>query len=349
MSKKGFSVRSLLITIFFVIMITGGITGYLAYHYIWSSNVSSDRPFSFIYIHTGDDYDDVMASLKNSGTIKNLSTFDWVAKRKKYNLKVRPGRYRITKGMNNEDLVNLLRSGMQEPVNVTFNNIRTKKDLASSVGKQLEADSIELLSLLDNDSVIKALGFKNETVISMFIPNTYEFYWTTDAHEFIQRMKKEYKAFWTDERKSKASAIGFSPEQVSTLASIVNQESNMTNDKPIIAGVYINRINKGMPLEADPTLKFAIGDFSIKRILNVDKQIESPYNTYKYAGLPPGPICIPDHADIDAVLNYQKHNYLYFCAREDFSGYSNFAATYEEHLVNANKYQAALNRLNIRR
>lgn len=342
--------KKILIWITVVLTAVGGSVAFLFYQAVYAPNLFlAGKTIDYIYIPSNSNFDDVMKILSEKKILQSMQTFEWLAKRKNYTNKVLPGRYRINNNMSNSELINLLRSGKQEPLKLTFNNIRTKVQLAGIIGSRLEADSNRLLKLLHDSVYTNSLGFTVENIMCMFIPNTYEFYWTTSDSGFIKRMQREYENFWNENRKAKASKIGMTKTEVGILASIVDQETNMNDDKPIVAGVYINRLKKNMPLEADPTLKFALGDFSIKRILNADKQIESPYNTYKYAGLPPGPICIPSITSIDAVLNYSQHEYLFFCAREDFSGYSNFACTYEQHLVNARKYQSELNRRNIKR
>jgi UPF0755 protein len=249
--------------------------------------------------------------------------------------------------MSNLQLVRKLRSGQQTPVRVTFNTIRTQEDLAEKISANLEVSKEQFLELLQDSVYIRKFGFEEETIMSVFIPNTYEFWWDTSAEELFERMHKEYQIFWTDARKQKAQDLGLSQQEVSTLASIVQAESQKSDERPKIAGVYLNRLRIGMPLQADPTLVFAAGDFSIKRLTAKQMAIDSPYNTYKYAGLPPGPINLPDINSLDAVLNYEKHSYLYFCAKEDFSGYHSFAVGYDEHLSNARRYQRALNAANI--
>ena len=243
----------------------------------------------------------------------------------------------------------MLRSGRQEPINLTFNNIRTKLQLANRIAEQLECNSAELLELLDNDSFAIQYGFNSENILCMFIPNTYQFYWNTSAKKFIERMYKEYQTFWDPSRRLICQNMSLSPIEVSILASIVEEENHLSAEQATIAGLYINRLHQDMPLESDPTLKFALGDFNIKRVLNKDKLIDSPYNTYLYKGLPPGPIRIPAPTAIDAVLHYEHHNYLFMCAKEDFSGYHNFAVTLAQHNRNANRYHQALNNLNIKR
>lgn len=230
---------------------------------------------------------------------------------------------------------------------LTFNNIRFKEDLAERLDEQLMIDKDELLQLLDDSAYCDSLGFTPQTIVALFIPNTYEVYWNIPADKLIQRMKKEYDVFWTSERLAKAKAVKLTPVEVATLASIVEEESASTSEYPVIAGLYLNRLRAGMPLQADPTVKFAVGDFSLKRILFEHLEADSPYNTYKHAGLPPGPLRVPSIKGMDAVLNYMQHNYLYMCAKEDFSGRHNFAVTLAEHSRNANRYRAELNRRKI--
>jgi len=249
--------------------------------------------------------------------------------------------------MTNDKLIKLLRSGDQIPVKVIFNNIRDIYQLAGIISQQIEADSISLITEFTNQEVINSMGLSLETISTIFIPDTYEFYWNTSAVGLVKRMYEEYLNFWNANRIYKAEKLGMSIPEVVTLASIVEKESNKSNEKPMIAGVYINRLDKGWRLQADPTLIFALGDYSIKRVLNAHKDFDSPYNTYKYRGLPPGPICIPSISSIDAVLNNQNDGYLYFCAKDDLSGYHVFAKTNVQHNSNARKYQKALDNMKI--
>ncbi len=331
----------------FAILIIGIFSGILAYNYygkVFRENVVVKDKNKYLYISKNAKFEHVIDSLKKHKFITNVEEFIWVAKLKNYPQKVKGGKYLLENGMTNNSLVNLLRSGRQVTVNVTFNNIRTKEDFAKRISKQIEASFDEIMYLLNNKEFTESLGFTKETVLCMFLPNTYEFYWSTDAETFIKRMHAEYKSFWTEERLKKAENINLTPIKVSVLASIVQAEQGRFNEeKPTIAGLYINRLNQGMALQSDPTLVFALGDFSIKRVLNSHKEVNSPYNTYLYAGLPPGPINLPELSSIDAVLNYEKHEYLYMCAKDDFSGYHYFAKTASQHYVYAQRYHAALN------
>lgn len=300
-------------------------------------------------IPSGSTFDEVRNSLIEKGIVNEIITFSFVAKVMSYTESIKPGRYTIQPKMSNRELVTLLRSGMQTPLNITFNNIRLPEELAEKITSNLEMDQNEFFSLLEDGDFLEKYGFDTLSVMSMFIPNTYEVYWNQGPIELFDRMYREYNRFWSAERKAKAAQLQMSPLEVSTLASIVQAETNKSDERPVVAGVYINRLERNMPLQADPTLLFALGDFSIRRVLNVHKEVESPYNTYKYTGLPPGPINLPEISSLDAVLNYQEHNYLYFCAKEDFSGYHAFARTLREHLNNARRYQNALNAAKIYR
>jgi UPF0755 protein len=335
-----------------VFLIAGSVLGisltFYFYQVFFSANtlVESDQPY-LLKIPSNSVYKNVVDQLYEEKVINDAVSFGFVAKILGYQEAVKPGLYTIEPKMSNLQLVRMLRSGQQTPVRVTFNTIRTKEDLAEKISANLEVSKEQFLELLKDSVYIRKYGVEEETVMSLFIPNTYEFWWDTSAEELFERMHKEYQIFWTDARKQKAQDLGLSQQEVSTLASIVQAESQKSDERPKIAGVYLNRLNIGMPLQADPTLVFAAGDFSIKRLTSKQMAIDSPYNTYKYAGLPPGPINLPDINSLDAVLNYEKHSYLYFCAKEDFSGYHSFAVGYDEHLNNARRYQRALNAANI--
>lgn len=331
--------------IFSVGLIIGLLYGYSVYRDIFKSNVSTE---GYVYIPTNATFDEFTDSLETSGLIDDFISFKQTASIKKFNDPVYPGRYKLSSGMTNNQLVNMFRSGKQAPIKLTFNNIRTKEELAGKISVFIEADSMSISDLLNDESYISKFGFNKRNIISMFIPNTYEIYWNTSAKNFIDRMNKEYNTFWNDERKKKAKSINLSQQEVSILASIVQAEQRAHNDeKPRVAGLYINRLERDMLLQSDPTLIYASGDFTKKRVLNRDKEIESPYNTYKYPGLPPGPINMPEISSIDAVLNYEEHNYIFMCAKEDFSGYHNFSTNARQHGIYAGKYQQALNKRKI--
>ena len=300
-----------------------------------------------LFIHDEDNFDHVVSLLKENGCLTKVKTFEQLAWFKDYPKHIRPGAYKLQPGWSNNQLINILRSGTQTPVMVTFNNVRTREELAGKLAKQLQSDSLSFLTVFKSDSNALKLGFKSEALPALFIPNSYSFYWTTTPAGFLVRMKHEYELFWNETRKLKARTLGLTADQVATLASIVQEESNKNDEKPVIAGVYLNRLHKKWPLQADPTIRFALGDFTIRRILTAQLSVDSPYNTYKNAGLPPGPINFPEISSLEAVLNSSAHGYFYFCAKEDFSGYHNFAKTLTEHLKNARKYQAALNKMKV--
>lgn len=333
----------LIISVITLVVVTLLVFGVNYYNRMYRSNVELDKD-KFLFIPTGSEFYAVVDSIKKNNLVIDLESFIKTANALGYTNRIKPGCYRIKAGMSNRTLVRILISAMQSPVKVTFNNVRTPEQLAGKIAKHIEADSLSILRLFKKSNTPDSYGFNDKTLISMFIPNSYQFYWNTDAKSFFDRMKKEYNLFWSKERDERAKSINLTREEVSTLASIIEEESNKRDEKPRIAGVYINRLKKGIPLQADPTIKFALGDFSIKRILTKHLEVKSPYNTYKNNGLPPGPVCCPSISSIDAVLNYEDHQYLYFCAKDDFSGYHVFAKTLTEHNRNATAYQKALNK-----
>lgn len=328
-----------------MLIAAAGIAGYLGYQIVYTPNVwTEDTAENFVYIGNEDTYEDVKTQLYSKGYIIHRKNFELLAEYKKYPENIKAGRYSLEKGMSNNDLINLLRGGYQEPVKLMFNNIRLKEDLAKRISSQINIDPDAFLHNLNDTNYVRNLGFELETVKSMFIPNTYFIYWNTDTKAFIERMKYEYTQFWNEQRQQKAAQIELSPVEVSILASIIEKETQKNDEKARIAGVYLNRLKSGWRLRADPTLIYALGDFNIKRVLNAYKEIDSPYNTYKYTGLPPGPICIPSIASIDAVLNAEEHSYFFFCAKPDYSGYHNFAKTSTQHIKNAKAYREFLNK-----
>ncbi|MDJ0365611.1 endolytic transglycosylase MltG [Hymenobacter sp. H14-R3] len=324
---------------------------YYFFQIFYTANVDTkDRPV-YVYIHKGDDWQKALRSTEKTGAIIDKLSLHLVGKLMGYNKPgaVKPGRYELVNNATNRQVINLLKSGRQTPLKLTFTNVRLRRELASKLSKQIDAKPRQIDSLLSSPNYTRSLGFDTTTVLSMFIPNTYELYWNTSAQNLMQRMKTEYEKFWTPERDAAREKLGLTRVQVSTLASIVEAEQQQhADERPRIAGVYLNRLKRGMKLQADPTVVYANGDFGIKRVLNVHLQKDSPYNTYKYAGLPPGPINLPSIASINAVLHPEANDYLYFCAKEDFSGYHAFAANEQQHLVNAHRYQAALSRAGIR-
>jgi UPF0755 protein len=338
----------LLVRVMLPLLLIAVVAGTAAGSLIWARafrpNVTTGGELTAgIHIPTGSDIYSVFEILRDRDLIRDLSSLEWVAKRKNYHKNVRPGYYRLREGMSNNELINMLRAGNQATVKVVFISQRSVNDIAAVISRQIEADSSEIAALAVNHEFIESLGFDMASLPALFIPNTYDFYWNTSAEQFYRRMKREYERFWNSEREEKRKLLRLSRQEVSTLASIVSEETVKGEEMPVIAGVYINRIRRGMPLQADPTIKFALGDFSVNRILRVHLEIDSPYNTYRNAGLPPGPIVIPPVQAIEAVLNAQEHEYIYFCAREDFSGYHRFARTLGEHNRNARLYQNALN------
>lgn len=340
--------KYLVFSFFALAIIFGGFHFFSLFRKVYGANVDTgNEKYLHIFIKTGSTYKDVMDLLVSKNMLEDTASFDWVAGKKNYPRHIHPGRYRITHRMNNNQLVNMLRSGQQEPVNLLINQMRTFGELASVVSKQIEADSAEIMNLIMDRDYLEQMGLTPETATVIFIPNTYEFYWNTDADGFMKRMKREYDRFWNADRLKKAAEAGLSPVEVIILASIVEQETDMKEEEKIIAGVYINRLKKNMRLEACPTVKFAVGDMSMTRILDKYLEIDSPYNTYRHAGLPPGPITIPSISSIEAVLNYEKHDYLFFAAKDDLSGYHNFAKTYSQHTKNAHSYQKALDQRKI--
>ena len=335
--------KKILLLILALVVMAAMMAVFLFYRAVMKPNVllKGEDTFS-LYIPTGADFEQVKDSLYMNGILSETQSFEWWAAIRKYPSHVKPGHYLLKKGMSNYKLCEMLLSGLQTPVKVTFNNMRNIPMLAGRIAEQIEADSIDIVNYLNDPANLAELGFTRQTVPAMFLPNTYEFYWNTSAAQFAEKMKKEYDRYWNAERLEKAKQIALSPVEVSTLASIVDKETNKTDEMARIAGVYLNRLRNGWLLQADPTLVFAVGDFGLKRVLNVHKEVESPYNTYKYPGLPPGPICIPSLASINAVLNAEKHNYYYFCAKDDFSGYHVFAKTLTEHNRNAERYRSKL-------
>lgn len=339
--------KRIVAVVLMVIVVAGIAAGGWVYYAVMMPNVKNDNG-GWLYVRTGSTYDTLLTEMRDKDILKDYFTFDFLAGRLKLKERIKAGRYKIKKGMNNRELITLLRSGRQTPLRFTFNNIRTVYELAGLMGKEFEADSLSVIREMFNAKLLDSLKLDSLTIATVFIPNTYEMYWNSKPEAIIKRMVREHAAFWNEERRAKAAALNLSPAQVSILASIVEQETRMNDEKPLIAGVYLNRIKKGWKLEADPTLVYASGNFGIRRVLNIHKEIESPFNTYKYAGLPPGPICLPSIASIDAVLNHVKHEYLFFCARDDMSGYHAFAKTYEDHRLNARRFQKELSRRGIR-
>ncbi len=329
------------------VMVLAVISVAVGYNFLYGDKVKLGEGERLIIILPGDSYDEVFSMITDSLEVNNPDILDWVARKKSYPSLIKPGRYLFSGDMSYIEIIDLLRSGDQQPIEVTFNNIRTLNDLAGKVGKQIEADSTDIITFLDDPVNYFEDGFTRETVMAVFIPNTYEMYWNTSAEGFYKRMLQEYHRFWNDDRMARAEAKGLNPVEVAILASIIDDEVVKADEKPRIAGVYLNRLNRGMPLQACPTIKFALNDFTITRVLNKHLLVESPYNTYKYKGLPPGPIGCPTIEGIEAVLNAEKNDYLFFAAKADFSGYHNFSRTLSEHNRYADEYQRELDKRKI--
>lgn len=300
-----------------------------------------------LYIPTGSTFNDVVDSLDAHACIGNHAVFNSMSRLRHYRDNVKGGCYIIGANDNLWNTLTKLYYGNQDPIRVTINKYRTKEQLCKYLDKKLELDADALLSLLDNDSICSAYGHTPQTIIGMFVQNTYDIYWNISPIKLLDRMKKESDCFWNSSRLEKCKALNLSPDEVINLASIVEEETNKNDEKELIASVYLNRLRKDMLLQADPTLKFAIQDFTLRRLLNKHTESNSPYNTYRFKGLPPGPICIPGPASIDAVLANRQTDFLYFCAKADFSGYHAFATTLQQHSANAAAFHAELNRRKI--
>ncbi|RYY36735.1 MAG: endolytic transglycosylase MltG [Sphingobacteriaceae bacterium] len=322
-------------------------TGLFYYLRYFGPNVTDNQ--EYLYIKTGSEFEDVYTTIREQGIVKDTTTFRWAAINMKYPGRVKPGKYKLTSGLSNRKFINMLAAGNQEPVKVTFKTYRLKDQFAGAISKQLEADSISLIRLLDSAAFVQKYNLTPETVYTMFLPDSYEFYWNTSAEQFVDKMHEYYDKFWTAERKQKAADLGLTQAQVSILASIVDWEALHDDEMPAIAGLYLNRLKKGIKLQADPTVIFSTGDFTIRRVLNRHLITNSPYNTYLHTGLPPGPIMLPSVNAVKAVLDPLKSNYIYMCAKEDFSGYHNFADNEAEHRQNARRFQKALDERNIKK
>ncbi len=336
--------KRILIIIALAITCVAGFYAFQFYTKMFSVNTPLRLEHDELLIPTGSTLDDVVDSLKAHGQIINENYFKWSAKKMDYSDEsIKRGRYIINTPVSNRQLISLLRGGRQTPIKLTIHNVRTVEQMSGRVAEKFEFDSIELIQYIEEHFDFLA-GTTPVTRLTRFLPNTYEFYWTATPEEFSKRMIKEYDRFWTDEKKAKAKKLGLTTEEVYTLASIIEKETNHNPEKPKMAGVYLNRIHMGMPLQADPTIVFAIGDFDIKRILYGHLEIDSPYNTYRNLGLPPGPIFMPGVASINAVLDKEDHDLLYFCARpsEDGPGHA-FSSTLSAHNQNAQRYQQWLN------
>ena len=340
MNKKISKIFPYAIAIF--IFIIGG----LLYYYLFSSMTGKDETV-YLYIDDDDDIDSIFTKVDKVSTEHGTAGFRTLARHMDLTKDIHTGRYAIESSDGAFTLVRHIRNGMQEPLSLTIPEVRTKEKLAAYLGTKLMIDGTEIAELFTDTTICKKYDSTPETIIALFVPNTYEVYWDTPLEKLMGRMQQESKRFWNEERRSKAKNIGLTPVEVMTLASIIDEETANNAEKPMIAGMYLNRLNKDMPLQADPTIRFALNDFTIKRVRNNMLRVNSPYNTYTNKGLPPGPIRIASVVSIDAVLNAASHDFLYMCAKEDFSGTHNFARTYDEHLKNAARYAEALNKRGI--
>ncbi len=324
-----------------ILFLTLTISSYFIYKMVFKP-IEINKPF-YVHIDKNTRFEELLSEVKKEARLPSEKIFRILANRMNYTTNMKTGRYAVKKGDNMPRLIRRLRSGVQEPVNITFNNIRTKEIFAGRISHQLMLDSIALLTALNDPSVANEFGFNTHTFLSMFIPNTYQIYWDTSVQQFLKRMEREYNTFWNASRKAKAQQIDLSPVEVSILASVVEEEAMYSDEYPTIAGLYLNRLKKGMRLEADPTIKFALGNPALRRILLEHLEVDSPYNTYKTNGLPPGPIRIPSIKAIDGTLSAASHHYIFMCAKDDLSGRHNFATTHAEHSRNARRYHQALN------
>jgi len=345
-------IKKILLAILVIGLVAAAFFANFVYKAMLKPNTAFNNDEAYVFIASNDSYEDVRSQLEP--LLLDINSFDDLAEQKKYTANIRAGKYVIKKGGSNNDIINSIRSN-NLPIRVSFNNQNTLEKLAGRISKEIEADSVSLLKVMKDKAFLTENDFNEATALGMYLPNSYEFFWNTSAEKFRTRMLKEYKRFWTDKRTEMAHGIGLSPNQVIALASIVYEESKQATEQPRIAGVYMNRLRIGMPLQADPTLKFAAYKLPkykntvIKRVLNIHKEIKSPYNTYKNLGLPPGLIAMPDISAIDAVLNYEKHKYLYFAADAKRFGFHKFAKTLAQHNVNARAYQRYLSSQGINR
>ena len=338
------TVASILAALATIAVISSGIL----YYIVKSPQINIDET-AYIYIYPHDNSDSVINKIKAVAAPSSTIGFRILAEHNNFDSKKRSGKYAINDKDSWHSIYSRIVTKQQTPVKVVVPSVRSFEQLSKVVSEQLMFDSLAIQELFTSNVFVQNLGYTFETLPTLILPDTYEFYWNVEPERFFIRMMNERKKFWNEERLAKAKALNMTPEEVATLASIVDEETNNNAEKPIVAGLYINRLKRNIPLQADPTVKFALGDFARKRILLADLEVESPYNTYKNTGLPPGPIRIATIAGIESVLNYAKHNYIYMCAKEDFSGTHNFAVTLSEHNANARRYQAALNKLNIKK
>ncbi|WP_035334032.1 endolytic transglycosylase MltG [Dokdonia sp. PRO95] len=345
-------IKKILLLIVAIGIVIGGVFAYTVYTSIFSDNTAFNNDRAHLYIATGSAFNDVVADL--SPLLKDEDSFITVAEKKGYNDNVRPGHYIIKKGMSNNEIINTIRI-KNTPVKVAFNNQERLQDMAGRVATQIEADSTSLITAMLDTNFLREHDFNNDTALTMYIPNSYEFFWNTSAEDFRARMLSEYKKFWNATRLAKAEALNLTPQEVYSIAAIVQKETAKTDERPRVAGVYLNRLKKGIKLDADPTVIYAVKkekndwDMVIKRVLYKDLEVDSPYNTYRNRGIPPGPIFMPDVTAIQAVLNPEKHDYYYFVADVKNFGYHKFAKTLSQHNANSAAYRRWINNKGINR
>jgi len=348
-AKSGGIFKKIIMLLLFSVIAFGA---YWAYENMFKSNVHlNGKKFTYIYIKTDASLEDVLDELYSENIIDDHKSFEWMAKNMHLQDHINSGKYRIDAKMSNRSIVKMIINGKQEKVKLFFNSqIRTKEQFIDYVSEKLEIEKSELDDYCSNEDILAdQYGLNSENFMSLVVPETYEVNWTTHINDLFILLEKSYDEVWTKAKKEKAKSLGYRIPEIVTIASIVQSESAIKTEQQKIAGVYINRLKQDMRLQADPTVVFANGNFDVQRVLSADKEIDSPYNTYRYKGLPPGPICLVNPSVIDAVLNYTKHNYTYFCAKADFSGYSNFTNDYKVHMKNAAAYQEALNKKGIKR
>ena len=347
------SLKKTISRIIFILVLCGiGAGGYLIYVNLYKPNTNtSGKNYKYIFIPKEADFQLMLEILYNENIIENHTSFEFMAKRMDLDKNVHPGKFKITNGMNNRQIILMLKNDRQEKIKLTFNSqIHNKEELTKYLDDKLELTYDEVDEFLNDDAMLeKKFGLDPDNIMALVLNHVYEVSWAITCEELFDLIKENFDAVFTQKRLQKVQNMGYRPSEIVTLASIVQCESGIYSEQQKIAGVYLNRLKKGMMLQADPTLKFANGNFDVQRVTNADKEIDSPYNTYKYKGLPPGPICLVTTQAIDAVLNYSKHNCIFFCARPDFSGYSDFSATYEQHQRNAEAYQKALDKKGIMR
>lgn len=345
-------IKKILWAVALIGLVIFAVIAYYIYGAMFKPNTTFNNEVAYIYVPSDADYNQVREQLVP--LLDNINTFDALASQKKYTTNVKAGRFAIKKGMNNNEIITSIRS-QNLPIKIAFNNQNSLNDLAGRISTQIEADSLSLLNAMTDEAFLTNNGFTKATALGMYLPNSYEFFWNTSAEDFRDKMLTEYNRFWNESRKAKAKKLNLSPNEVMTLASIVHEESKQADEQPRVAGVYLNRLRIGMALQADPTLKFAAYQLPeykntvIRRVLNIHKEIDSPYNTYKNVGLPPGPIAMPDLSAVNAVLNPEKHSYLYFAADAKNVGYHKFAKTLAQHNNNAREYQRYLSSKGINR